>query len=126
PKGKLPDAVIADLTAWVGMGAPWPGAVVKAPGTDIPTSPEKAFTPQQRDFWAFKPRVAVRPPAVRGASWPRNPVDHFILAKLEAKGLKPAPAAEKRTLIRRLTFDLTGLPPTPEEVKAFVEDATPQ
>src|SRR5262245_12052166 len=87
PNGKLPDAVIADRTAWVGMGAPWPGAVVKVPGTDIPTSPEKVFTPQQRDFWAFKPCVAVRPPTVRDTSWPRNPVDRFILAKLEAKGL---------------------------------------
>src|SRR5207237_4795417 len=81
PKGKLPGPVIADLAAWVGMGAPWPGAVVKAPGAGVPGSPEKAFTAEQRNFWAFRPRAAVRPPDVRDTSWPRNPGDQSILAK---------------------------------------------
>ncbi|MEQ2007192.1 MAG: DUF1549 and DUF1553 domain-containing protein [Limisphaerales bacterium] len=79
-----------------------------------------------RKHWAFQPLRAGQLPAVKDAAWARNDVDRFILAALEAKGLKPSPAADPRTLIRRVTFDLTGLPPTPEEVEAFVRDASPQ
>src|SRR5262249_10135183 len=77
------------------------------------------------DWWSLRPLVRPAVPAVRDPSWVRTPIDAFILATLEAKGMRPAPAADRRTLIRRVTFDLHGLPPTPEEVAAFVHDATP-
>ena len=83
------------------------------------------FTQRQRDFWSFQKVKPQIPPAVKAAAWVRNPIDAFILAKLEAKGIPPAPAADKVTLLRRATFDLTGLPPTPEEVDAFVADKSP-
>ncbi len=83
------------------------------------------FTPAQRKYWAFQPVKRVDPPAVRDAQWAASPIDRFILAKLESKGLKPNPPADRVTLIRRLSFDLTGLPPTPEEVDAFVNDRSP-
>ena len=78
-----------------------------------------------RKHWAFQPLARVETPAVRDAAWARNDVDRFILAALEAKGLRPSPPADRRTLIRRATFDLLGLPPTPEEVEAFVADGSP-
>jgi hypothetical protein len=119
PSGKLPAAEVANLAAWVKMGAPWPGT---APAKQTPAASGEGFTREQKEFWAFRPPVAVAPPAVRDAAWPRNPIDHFLLAGLEAKGLRPAPPADRRTLLRRVTLDLTGLPPTPEEVRAFVAD----
>ena len=79
-----------------------------------------------RKHWAFQPLRRIESPAVRDAAWPRNDVDRFILAALEAKGLKPSPEADRRTLIRRVTVDLIGLPPTPEEVEAFVQDKSLQ
>lgn len=78
------------------------------------------------DWWSLQPVVRAPAPAVKDAKWPRNSVDAFVLAKLEAEGLAPSPEADRRTLLRRLAFDLTGLPPTPEEVAAFVADADPQ
>ena len=122
PKSKLPDAEIATLTKWVEMGAPWPGSdapapVAKAAGT---------FNLQERaKFWSFQPIHPQAPPAVAHADWARTDVDRFLLAKMEAKGLAPAPDADRRTLIRRATFDLIGLPPTPAEVDAFAADAAP-
>jgi hypothetical protein len=79
-----------------------------------------------RKHWAFQPVTNPAPPAVKNASWPRNDIDRFILAKLEAAGLQPSPEADRATLIRRVTLDLTGLLPTPEEVEAFEKDASPQ
>jgi hypothetical protein len=113
PAGKLTDAEIAALERWIGMGAPWPQA---------PTGGAKANAGRH---WSFQPIREPRVPAVKNAAWVKNPVDAFILAGLEAKGLKPSPAADRRTLIRRATFDLTGLPPTPAEVEAFVADRSP-
>jgi hypothetical protein len=75
-----------------------------------------------RAFWSFQPIKNPLPPKVKDASWPRNGVDHFILARLETSGIRPAPEADKRTLLRRVTFDLTGLPPTPAEMEAFLVD----
>lgn len=112
PEEKLKDAEIADLAAWVKRGAHFP-ATAKAVGTD----PSK--------HWAFQPVVRPEVPATRDAKWAVNPIDAFVLAKLEVAGLKPAPPADKRTLIRRATFDLTGLPPTPEEIEAFLKDGSP-
>lgn len=123
PKSKLPAAEIAILTEWVRRGAAWPNAVPSS----VPKVSESGplFTPEQKAFWAFSPVGDPTPPPVRDAAWVRTPIDRFILAELEAKGLQPAPAADKRTLIRRATFDLTGLPPTPAEVDAFLADEAP-
>ncbi|MFO0965129.1 MAG: PSD1 and planctomycete cytochrome C domain-containing protein [Gemmataceae bacterium] len=114
PEKKLSDRQIADLTRWVDLGLPYPleRVVGSKDGKD-------------KTHWAFQPPVDPKVPAVKDATWPRSPLDNFILARLEEKGLRPAPPAERRTLIRRVTFDLTGLPPTPEEVDAFLKDAAP-
>ncbi len=117
PKQKLPDAVIADLEQWVRIGAPDPRAgMAKAARTDIDI--EKG-----RQFWAFQPPKKAALPAVKDEAWPQADVDRFVLAALEAKGLRPVADAETRTLLRRVYFDLIGLPPSPEEAEAFVKEA---
>ena len=121
PTGKLPEAEIAALTEWVRRGAAWPATKVMPTG--LPAS--GGFTAAQRKFWAFQPVKRSAVPVVKNAAWVKNPIDAFLLARLEAKGLKPAPPAEKRALIRRAAFDLTGLPPTLEEVQAFLADRSP-
>jgi hypothetical protein len=110
---KLPTTAIADLVAWVKMGAPDPRTG---------TTAQQVWVDSVKTHWSWQPLKKPQVPEVKDASWPKTPVDNFILAKLEEKGLKPNPPADKRTLIRRATFDLTGLPPTPEEVEAFVGD----
>ena len=114
PTGKLTDDEIATLTAWVKMGAPW-GVKDGALEGDQTISGGKPF-------WAFQSPREPAIPQVKQRGWVKTPLDAFVLAGLEARGLTPASAADKRTLIRRATFDLTGLPPTPEEVQAFVAD----
>src|ERR1017187_5798868 len=110
---KLGDDKIADLVAWVKMGAPDPRTA---------TADQRKWTDNKTNHWAWQP-IKRRPvPAVSDPSWCQTPVDNFILAKLDSNGLKPNPPADKRTLIRRATFDLIGLPPTPEEVQDFVND----
>jgi len=84
------------------------------------------FTPEERRYWAFLPVANPRVPSVRDGRWVRNPIDAFILSELEAKGLRPAAPAGRATLLRRVTLDLIGLPPTPEEVEAFLRDSSPQ
>ena len=123
PKGKLADGQIADLTSWVKRGAPWPGA--EAGGGKVASAETFDLRRRKAEHWAWQPIRAQQPPAVKHAGWARDPVDRFILGKLEEKGLDPPPPAEKRVLIRRAYFDLTGLPPTPEEVEAFEQDASP-
>src|SRR5262245_27961320 len=81
--------------------------------------------PVKRDHWAWKAPVRPAVPAVRDAGWVRNPIDAFVLVRLEAEGLAPAPPATREQLLRRVTFDLTGLPPTPEEIDAFLADTAP-
>ena len=83
---------------------------------------EDPFTPQQRQYWAFQKVERPSSPSVAGSDWVRNPIDAFVLGKLEAKELTPSPAADKITLLRRASFNLIGLPPTPEEVDAFLAD----
>ena len=112
PSGKLKDSDIAILRQWVEMNAPW--------GADKP-----ALTKTTQKFWAFIPPKELAAPNVNNTAWIQSPIDRFVLAPLEAKHLAPAPPADKRTLIRRATFDLTGLPPTPEEVRAFLADDQP-
>jgi hypothetical protein len=120
--GRLKDEEIADLTAWVKIGAPWPQSKSSLPRS---TRTKYDITPEQRAFWAFQPVRKPVPPAVKNTVWAKSPIDRFILAELEKRGLRPAKPAEKRDLIRRATFDLIGLPPTPEEVDAFEKDASP-
>src|SRR5262245_37833378 len=117
PKKKLPAADLATLSAWVKDGAPWPSTS----GTRQPG----AITAAERAFWSFQPIRNPAVPSVKDARWPATPVDRFLLSRLEAKGLKPVALADRRTLIRRATFDLLGLPPTPEEVDDFVNDKRP-
>jgi cytochrome c553 len=118
PKGKLPDATIADLTEWIRRGAAWPAEAI----TKASTAGGFDLAARKAAHWAWKPVRSVPPPAVRDEHWPREPIDRFILARLESAGLAPAPAADKRTLLRRVTFDLTGLPPTAAEIDAFLAD----
>ncbi len=125
PKTKLPAREIADLTAWVAAGALWPNA--EAP-TQPPATVEDEPPPlsnEDLNYWAFTAPAEPPIPSVKDNRWPKNPLDHFVLAALEAKGLAPAPPADKRTLLRRVTFDLTGLPPTVAETEAFVADTRP-
>jgi hypothetical protein len=121
PKGKLADRDIARLRRWIALGAPWPDA----PAKPAPAAGKFTITDEQRRWWAFQPLRPVRPPAVKDTTWPRSEIDRFILANLEAHGLTPAAPADKRTLLRRATFDLTGLPPTPAEIDAFLADDSP-
>jgi mono/diheme cytochrome c family protein len=116
PKGKRlsPDQV-AQLEHWVRMGAPVPAS---SPDLKIATATERART----NHWAFRPVHKPTPPPVSNTNWVQTPVDNFVLALLEKQHLSPAPAADRRTLIRRVTYDLTGLPPTAEEVDAFLND----
>ncbi len=127
PKSKLPDKEIEALSRWVAKGVPWG---VEVPSAGIAENPKLAPVPgevmkQRAKFWSFQPVKNPAAPVVKDKGWPHNPVDAFLLARLEKEGLKPAPEADRRTLIRRLSFDLIGLPPTPDEVKAFVEDKRP-
>ena len=120
PSGKLPAGAIASLRKWVEAGAPWP-----AESTGTGSARTAAIMPADREHWSFKPVVKAVAPTTGDRAWPRGPIDSFLLARMEAAGAKPAPMADKRTLIRRATFDLTGLPPTPEEIDAFLKDDSP-
>jgi cytochrome c553 len=122
-KKKLPESSSADLEAWVKMGAPDPrtaNASAKAPGT------WEQVLAERRGWWSLQSVRKAEPPRVRNAEWSNHPVDRFLLATLEENGLKPAGPADRRTLIRRLSLVLTGLPPTPDEVEAFVKDNSPE
>jgi len=125
PKGKLPAAVIADFRQWITIGAPDPreGSPAEAAAGAAPPVPGRS-----RGWWSLRPisRPAVPVFHAKDADWVRNPIDAFILAKLKEKNLYPAPAADRRTLIRRLAFDLLGLPPDPEEVVSFLGDRSPE
>jgi hypothetical protein len=119
PKSRLSPAEIADLEAWVRMGAPDPRtadtvAVVKAR--------EAIDWNKAREWWSFRALEKPAIPAVKEKRWPANDLDRFILARLEKEGLEPTPDAEKRVLLRRASFDLIGLPPTPDEMNAFLAD----
>ncbi len=122
PKSKLPADEIATLVKWVEIGAPWPVEADKASAV----RPKSSFDLAQRaKHWSFQPIADPPLPVVQNRSWPESPIDCFLLAALERKGLKPAADSDKRTLIRRATFDLTGLPPSPAEIEAFLADDSP-
>ncbi|HTU20826.1 MAG TPA: PSD1 and planctomycete cytochrome C domain-containing protein [Gemmataceae bacterium] len=123
PTKKLAKEQIADLTRWIRMGAPWPG-----PDSPAPVLGKREFHIRERDraHWAFQPIKRPLLPTVKNRRWVRNPIDAFILARLESRGFFPNPPATKRELIRRVCYDLTGLPPTPREVERFVADTSPE
>lgn len=120
PKGKLPEQIIKDFEKWIADGANDPRT-----GTDAPVVRKGIDIEKGRQFWAFQPVQSPAVPQVKDVTWPQNAVDHFILAKLEAKGLKPAGPVDRTALVRRLYFDLVGLPPEPEQVRAFLKDDSP-
>ena len=124
PKGKkkLPEATIAAFAEWIKQGAPWPET---APVLKPATTPAYTITPEQRAWWAFQPLARPAVPAVNNAEWVKTDIDRFVLARLEREGLQPVKPADRRTLLRRATLDLTGLPPTAEEVDAFAADTSP-
>jgi len=129
PMGKLKDEEIAKIREWVRMGAPWPGAVrntgsatVSATGTRKHGS---AFSDEEWKFWAFQPVIKPAVPTVKTSGWVNSPVDAFILQKLEEKGLQPAAKADKYALLRRVSYDLHGLPPTEREIGEFIADQSP-
>jgi hypothetical protein len=121
PRAKLPDAVVAEFEAWVKMGAP-----------DPRTDPDGVAAHSAFDlakgthFWSFRPPKRVPPPPVKRADWPRGDIDRFLLAAIEARGLAPVGDADRPRLLRRVTFDLLGLPPSREEVDAFLGDDSPE
>ncbi len=118
PETQLPESVIADFERWIKMGAPDPreGKAFSRKAIDFDAA---------REFWAFRPISGSVPPKVGDPAWPRNTIDRFILSGLEAKGLKPNADADPVVLVRRVYFDLTGLPPTTEQVDQFVADPSP-
>ena len=120
PKERLSAAVVADFAAWIKQGALWPGA---GAGQKAAVA---AFDIQggKQNHWAWQALRDTTPPATKNSGWPKSVADRYLLAALEAKGLRPAPAAARETLLRRASFDLTGLPPTPAEIAAFVNDSS--
>jgi hypothetical protein len=124
PKGKLPQADIETLVQWVKLGAPDPR---EAPAIAVPVAAAKKGIDLEegRKLWSLQPLKVAPPPKVKDEAWPKTAADRFVLAKLEEKGLSPNPAVDRRKLIRRASFGLTGLPPTPQQVDAFVNDPAP-
>ncbi len=118
--GKLKDAEIADLTTWVKAGAVWPAS------SKTVANGKFVISPEQRNFWSFVPLKKVAVPAVHDTAWAKTDIDKFILAKLEAQDLKPVAPASKLELIRRATLDLTGIPPTTDDIAAFQKDESPE
>ena len=118
PKKRLSEEEIAVLSKWIKDGAAWPEASIAA----VASKPNAKYDKLRKEHWAWQPLKEGGPPVVRDGSWPRSEVDRFILARLEAKELKPVGDADRLTLIRRAAFDLSGLPPTPEEIDAFLAD----
>ena len=119
PKEKLPPTVIANFEAWVKMGAPDPRVGDQAP------KPGSAIAGQSKAHWAFQPVTSPAVPTVKKTEWVKTDIDRFVLAKLEAAKIAPTGLADKRTLLRRASFDLTGLPPSIDEVAAFEADSSP-
>jgi hypothetical protein len=117
PSGQLPESVIADFEKWVQMGAPDPR---EAPPADW--KPSTIDIDKGRKFWAFQPVQKPATPKVKNGKWSSQPVDRFLLARMEQKHVTPVADADRATWLRRVTFDLIGLPPTPEEIDAFVKD----
>ncbi len=118
PAGRLPEEAIADFTKWIADGADW--------SEDIPPAEPYEISEEHRSFWSFQPLRRPPVPDEPDQRWGRNPIDRFIAAKLADKGLSPGRQADKRALIRRVTYDLTGLPPTPDAIDGFLADESPE
>jgi mono/diheme cytochrome c family protein len=129
PNGKLSDEDIETIRIWIESGAAYPKLDEKeadaAAKAELAKLEEQPITPAERNYWAFRPVKQVRPAKAPEARWNANPIDAFIRGGMQAKGLKPSPPASRRTLIRRAYLDLTGLPPTPAEIDAFLQDSSP-
>ncbi|MFP6900055.1 MAG: DUF1549 domain-containing protein, partial [Opitutales bacterium] len=125
PNSKLPKRVVADFEKWIAMGAPDPRNAPMEVARET-SGPKSKSLEEGRKFWAFRPLVALEPPAIKDEGWAADELDRFLLAKLEAKNLKPAAPADKPTLLRRAYFDLTGMPPTPDQIDAFQADDSPE
>lgn len=123
PSGKLPDSVVEDLREWVRRGAP--DSRTGEP-TETPSAESAIDFKTARQFWSFQPIGDPEPLQVQNSEWVRNPIDAFLLAEMEKAGIEPSPPASKRTWLRRVTFDLTGLPPTPAEVEDYLADESPE
>lgn len=119
-KPKLPEATIKEIERWIDLGAPYDKPLVEKSATAEPA--EMVVTDDDRKFWSFQPLRWVKPAPVKNKAWVRSPIDHFVLLKQEELGLRPNGPATRRVLIRRAYFDLLGLPPTPEQVDAFVNN----
>ena len=119
PDEQLPESVIADFEKWIKMGAPDPRV-----GKSVMVRKEVDFD-QAREFWSFRKIQDPTPPKVKNVQWPRQDIDRFVLARLESEGLAPAADADPQALVRRVYFDVVGLPPTPEQVDEFVSDPSP-
>ncbi len=118
PDGRLSDAEIADIERWINYGA-------ADPRSEVTRFQRKSLDiSEAKKYWAFQPLQRPEVPSVQRSDWPTSPIDYFVLAKMEERSFSPAPDADRRTWIRRATFDLIGLPPTPEEVQEFVEDTS--
>ena len=115
PKQALPERDIKLLEKWIAQGAPWPGSAAKHGNLS-------KVTEEDRQWWSFQPIAKPQPPTIQNDNWSRNEIDRFLLAKLKSEGLSPAPPAARRQLIRRLYFDLTGLPPSPADIATFLAD----
>ena len=115
---RLTPSEVDTLRAWIDQGATWPTSATTG-------SQASLAAPPKPEHWSFQPVGHSAPPAVRDQAHLRNPIDNFILARLEAEGIKPSPEADKTTLLRRVTLDLTGLPPSPAEVEQFLSDNRP-
>jgi hypothetical protein len=120
---KLEQKELAALARWIDLGAPYDRPLIARPDGTRPKG--LVVSAEDRSFWSFRPLKRAPLPTVKSTAWAGNPIDRFLLAKMEAKGLTPTREADRRTLIRRASFDLVGLPPTPEEVAAFVDDPAP-
>ncbi len=128
PKGKLPDHVIADFEAWIKMGAPDPRGGMVADGAKAAADWKKKeiSIAEGRKFWAFQSPVKSELPTVKNTAWPKSDIDRYVLAKIEEKGLQPVSDAGKLDILRRVTFDLTGLPPTTDAIQAYIKDTSPE
>ena len=118
PTGKLPAKALAAVRRWIADGAVWPdGSAIRETGRTI--------TDKDRNWWAFRPLNTPTVPSVVPSRWSENEIDAFVFATLDAKDMRPAPQADKRTLVRRAYFDVLGLPPTPDQIEAFANDDAP-
>ena len=123
PKSRLKESQIKTIVQWVEKGLPWPDE--PEPTADAVQKSDFDIETRKEDHWIWKAPVKHPLPAVKDESWPQEPIDHFLLNRLEKEGIKPAARADKRTLLRRIHLILTGLPPSPSDMDAFLEDDDP-